>query len=452
MVKVLHSAGIEVLLDVVYNHTAEGNQLGPTLSFRGIDNASYYRLSAENPRYYVDFTGTGNTLNLQQPRVLQLLMDSLRYWVQEMHVDGFRFDLASALARELHEVDRLGSFFDTMGQDPVLSQVKLIAEPWDIGSGGYQVGNFPPGWNEWNDKYRDTLRGYWKGDGGLLADFARRFTGSPDLYEASGRKPHASINFVTAHDGFTLEDLVSYNDKHNEKNGEDNRDGHNDNRSWNWGVEGATEDSAVLALRIRQKRNLLVSLMLSQGVPMIVGGDELSRTQQGNNNAYCQDNELSWLDWALDDRREEFLEFVARLITLRRRHPVFCRRRYVRADAVTAEGLKEILWLTPDGGEMTENDWNQEFARCLGVYLAGAAIERRGRRGKPIDDSNFLLLLNAHHETIPFRIAQNLSAKVWLTVLDTASAEDPFAQKPLTSETYPLQERSLVLLEETGRE
>jgi len=449
---VLHSAGIEVLLDVVYNHTAEGNQLGPTLSFRGIDNASYYRLSAENPRYYVDFTGTGNTLNLQQPRVLQLLMDSLRYWVLEMHVDGFRFDLASALARELHEVDRLGSFFDTMGQDPVLSQVKLIAEPWDIGSGGYQVGNFPPGWNEWNDKYRDTLRGYWKGDGGLLADLARRFTGSPDLYEASGRKPHASINFVTAHDGFTLEDLVSYNDKHNEKNGEDNRDGHNDNRSWNWGVEGATADPAVLALRMRHKRNLLASLMLSQGVPMILGGDELSRTQQGNNNAYCQDNELSWLDWALDDRREEFLEFVARLITLRRRHPVFCRRRYVRADAVTAEGLKEILWLTPDGGEMTENDWNQEFARCLGVYLAGAAIERRGRRGKPISDSNFLLLLNAHHETIPFRIGQNLSAKVWLTVLDTASAEDPFAQKPLTSETYPLQGRSLVLLEETGRE
>jgi glycogen operon protein len=452
MVKVLHSAGIEVLLDVVYNHTAEGNQLGPTLSFRGIDNASYYRLSAENPRYYVDFTGTGNTLNLQHPRVLQLLMDSLRYWVLEMHVDGFRFDLASALARELDEVDRLGSFFDTMGQDPVLSQVKLIAEPWDIGSGGYQVGNFPPGWNEWNDKYRDTLRGYWKGDGGLLADFARRFTGSPDLYEASGRKPHASINFVTAHDGFTLEDLVSYNDKHNEKNGEDNRDGHNDNRSWNWGVEGATEDLAVLALRMRHKRNLLASLMLSQGVPMILGGDELSRTQQGNNNAYCQDDELSWLDWALDDRREGFLEFVARLISLRRRHPVFCRRRYVRADAVTAEGLKEILWLTPDGGEMTENDWNQEFARCLGVYLAGAAIERRGPRGKPISDSNFLLLLNAHHETIPFRIGQNLSAKVWLTVLDTASAEDPFAQKPLTSETYPLQGRSLVLLEETGRE
>ena len=303
MVKVLHSAGIEVLLDVVYNHTAEGNQLGPTLSFRGIDNASYYRLSADQPRYYLDFTGTGNTLNLQQPRVLQMLMDSLRYWVLEMHVDGFRFDLASALARELHDVDRLGSFFDTIGQDPVLSQVKLIAEPWDIGSGGYQVGNFPSGWNEWNDKYRDTLRGYWKGDAGLLGDFARRITGSPDLYEASGRKPNASINFITAHDGFTLEDLVSYNDKHNEANGEGNRDGNDDNRSWNCGAEGPSDAAAVLALRRRQKRNLFAALLLSQGAPMLLGGDELSRTQHGNNNAYCQDNEISWLDWSLDERR-----------------------------------------------------------------------------------------------------------------------------------------------------
>ena len=447
MVKVLHSAGIEVLLDVVYNHTAEGNQLGATLSFRGIDNASYYRLHPEQPRYYVDFTGTGNTLNLQHPRVLQLLMDSLRYWVLDMHVDGFRFDLASALARELQEVDRLGSFFDTIGQDPVLSQVKLIAEPWDIGSGGYQVGNFPPGWNEWNDKYRDTLRGYWKGDGGLLADFARRFTGSSDLYEASGRKPNASINFITAHDGFTLEDLVSYNDKHNEANGEDNRDGYNDNRSWNCGVEGATDDPAVLALRLRQKRNLLATLLLSQGVPMILGGDELSRTQRGNNNAYCQDNELSWFDWTFDERREEFLEFAARLVRLRRQHPVFSRRRYVRVNTVTPEGLKEIIWLTPDGREMTENDWNQEFARCLGVYLAGGAIERRGRRGKPIRDSNFLLLFNAHHETIPFTIAETLSAKAWITVLDTAAGE-PFAEKPLARQCYPLQGRSLVLLEE----
>jgi isoamylase len=448
MVKVLHSAGIEVFLDVVYNHTAEGNQLGPTLEFRGIDNASYYRLSAENPRYYIDFTGTGNTLNLQHPRVLQMLMDSLRYWVLEMHVDGFRFDLASALARELHDVDRLGSFFDTIGQDPVLSQVKLIAEPWDLGSGGYQVGNFPPGWNEWNDKYRDTLRGYWKGDGGLVADFARRFTGSSDLYEASGRKPHASINFITAHDGFTLGDLVSYNEKHNEANGEDNRDGHNENRSWNCGVEGPSDDRTVLALRQRQKRNLLASLLLSQGVPMVLGGDELSRTQRGNNNAYCQDNELSWFDWSLDERQELFLEFVARMIMLRRRHPVFSRRRYVRVDTLTAEGLKQIIWLTPDGREMTESDWQKEFARCLGVFLAGGAIERRGHRGEPIKDSNFLLLFNAHHETIAFRIAPALSAKSWFTVLDTAADDDPFALKRPPPE-YPLQGRSLVLLQET---
>ena len=450
MVKVLHSAGIEVLLDVVYNHTAEGNQLGPTISFRGLDNASYYRLAPDNPRYYMDFTGTGNTLNLQHPRVLQLLMDSLRYWVLEMHVDGFRFDLASALARELHDVDRLGSFFDTIGQDPVLSQVKLIAEPWDIGSGGYQVGNFPPGWNEWNDKYRDTLRGYWKGDGGLMADFARRITGSSDLYEASGRKPHASINFITAHDGFTLEDLVSYNDKHNEANGEDNRDGQPDNRSWNCGAEGPTSDPGILALRRRQKRNLLASLLLSQGVPMVLGGDELSRTQRGNNNAYCQDNERSWLDWSAAPHRARFLEFVRRIVRLRREHPVFSRRRYVQADTLTAEGLKEILWLTPDGREMTENDWQQDFARCLGVYLAGGAIERRGPRGQPIKDSNFLLLFNAHHETIPFAMAPELSGKPWEAVLDTALDNDPFARRPVPAGSeYPLQGRSLALLEES---
>jgi len=423
--------------------------MGPTLSFRGIDNASYYRLVADNPRYYMDFTGTGNTLNLQHPNVLQMLMDSLRYWVTEMHVDGFRFDLASALARELHDVDRLGSFFDTIGQDPVLSQVKLIAEPWDIGSGGYQVGNFPPGWNEWNDKYRDTMRGYWKGDSGLMGDFARRFTGSADLYEASGRKPHASINFVTAHDGFTLEDLVSYNDKHNEANGEDNRDGNNHNRSWNCGVEGPTDDPAIVALRRRQKRNLLATLLLSQGVPMVLGGDELDRTQCGNNNAYCQDNEISWTDWSADARREEFLEFTQRVIHLRRRHPVFSRRRYVRADTVTTEGLKEILWLTPDGREMNEGDWQQDFARCLGVYLAGAAIERRARRGQPIKDSNFLLLFNAHHETIPFHIADMLAAKIWVTELDTAADDDAFTARPWAEQKYPLQGRSLVLLRES---
>ncbi|HKD53114.1 MAG TPA: glycogen debranching protein GlgX [Steroidobacteraceae bacterium] len=448
MVKVLHSAGIEVLLDVVYNHTPEGNQMGPTLCFRGIDNASYYRLVADNPRYYVDFTGTGNTLNLQHPNVLQMLMDSLRYWVTEMHVDGFRFDLASALARELHDVDRLGSFFDTIGQDPVLSQVKLIAEPWDTGEGGYQVGNFPSGWNEWNDKFRNTVRGFWKGDGGLMADFARRFTGSADLYEASGRKPHASINFVTAHDGFTLEDLVSYNEKHNEANGEDNRDGNNDNRSWNCGVEGPTDDPAVLTLRQHQKRNLLATLLLSQGIPMVLGGDELNRTQLGNNNAYCQDNETSWTDWSSDARREEFLEFTRRVIHLRRAHPVFSRRRYVRADTVTPEGLKEILWLTPDGREMNEGDWRQDFARCLGVYLAGGAIERRGRRGEPIKDSNFLLLFNAYHETIPFRVADVLAAKAWVTVLDTAAGSDAFAERPWAEEKYPLQGRSLALLRE----
>jgi len=447
MVKVLHSAGIEVILDVVYNHTAEGNQLGPTLSFRGIDNAAYYRLTPENPRYYMDFTGTGNTLNMQHPRVLQLLMDSLRYWVTEMHVDGFRFDLASALARELHEVDRLGSFFDTIGQDPVLSQVKLIAEPWDIGMGGYQVGNFPPGWNEWNDKYRDTLRAYWKGDGGLLPDLARRITGSADLYEASGRKPNASINFITAHDGFTLEDLVSYNDKHNEANGEENRDGHSDNRSWNCGAEGPTDDQEILNLRRRQRLNMLASLLLSQGVPMILGGDELGHSQQGNNNAYCQDNEISWLDWDLDEGRQRFLDAVAHIIHLRRQHPVFGRRRYVSADAVTAEGLNEILWLTPDGREMTEGDWNQEFARCLGVYLAGGAIRRFGRRGRAIKDCDFLLLVNTHHEPIEFRIAEKLSGKTWSTVIDTANADDPFAAHGIDSGSYALKARSLVLLE-----
>ena len=450
MVKTLHSAGIEVILDVVYNHTAEGNQLGPTLSLRGIDNAAYYRLSPESPRYYMDFTGTGNTLNLQHPRVLQLIMDSLRYWVQEMHVDGFRFDLASALARELYEVDRLGSFFDTIGQDPVLSQVKLIAEPWDIGSGGYQVGNFPPGWNEWNDKYRDSMRAYWKGDEGLMGEFARRFTGSSDLYEASGRKPHASINFITAHDGFTLEDLVSYNEKHNEANGEDNRDGTSNNQSWNCGAEGPTEDGAIRALRARQKRNLMAALLLSQGAPMVLGGDELGRTQRGNNNAYCQDNELSWLDWELDADGQAFLEFTCHLIALRRHHPVFSRRRFLQGDTVAADGLREIIWLNPEGREMTDADWGLPFARCVGLYLAGAAIERRDRRGRLVTDNNFVLLCNAHHEPIPFQLTEPLAGKVWWTVLDTA-APVPFQQERLEpGSRYPLQGRSLALLRETA--
>ena len=451
MVKTLHSAGIEVILDVVYNHTAEGNELGPTLSMRGIDNAAYYRLSPENPRYYMDFTGTGNTLNMQHPRVLQLIMDSLRYWVQEMHVDGFRFDLASALARELYDVDRLGSFFDTIGQDPVLSQVKLIAEPWDIGSGGYQVGNFPPGWNEWNDKYRDSMRAYWKGDGGLIGEFARRFTGSADLYEASGRKPHASINFITAHDGFTLEDLVSYNEKHNEANGEENRDGANENRSWNCGAEGPTEDASVRALRSQQKRNLMATLLLSQGAPMVLGGDELGHTQHGNNNAYCQDNELSWLDWELDDEREAFLEFACGLIALRRRHPVFSRRRFLQGDSVAADGMREIIWLNPDGHEMTEAEWGVPFARCLGLYVAGAAIERRDRRGRLVTDNNFVLLCNAHHETIPFQLPESLTEKVWWTVLDTSAADAPFAQHRIEAGArYELKGRALALLRESA--
>jgi glycogen operon protein len=450
MVKTLHSAGIEVILDVVYNHTAEGNQMGPTLSFRGIDNVSYYRLSPEDPRYYLDFTGTGNTLNLQHPRVLQLIMDSLRYWVQEMHIDGFRFDLASALARELFDVDRLGSFFDTIGQDPVISQVKLIAEPWDIGSGGYQVGNFPPGWNEWNDKYRDSMRAYWKGDGGLIGEFARRFTGSADLYEASGRKPHASINFITAHDGFTLTDLVSYNSKHNEANGEDNRDGNSHNLSWNCGAEGPTSDPDVRQLRIRQKRNLAATLLLSQGVPMVLAGDELGHTQGGNNNAYCQDNELSWLTWDLDEEQERFLEFFGHMIALRRRHPVFSRRRFLQGNTTTADGLREIIWLTPDGREMTETEWQQHFARCLGVYLAGGAIEKRDRRGRLLQDNNFLLLFNAHHEMIPFTVPQFLGDKVWWTVLDT-SATAPFEQRKIErGKSYELQGRSLALLRETA--
>jgi isoamylase len=451
MVKTLHSAGIEVILDVVYNHTAEGNQMGPTLCFRGVDNASYYRLSPEDPRYYMDFTGCGNTLNLQHPRVLQLLMDSLRYWVLEMHVDGFRFDLASALARELFDVDRLGSFFDTITQDPVLSQVKLIAEPWDVGAGGYQVGNFPPGWNEWNDKYRDTLRAYWKGDGGLIGDFARRFTGSPDLYEASGRRPHASINFITAHDGFTLEDLVSYNQKHNEANGEENRDGTDNNRSWNCGAEGKTDNAEVLALRARQKRNLVASLLLSQGVPMLLAGDEIGHSQGGNNNAYCQDSEISWLDWNLSDENQAFLDFVRHMISLRRGHPVFARRRFLQGKRVTTEGgATEVLWLAPSGQEMTDHEWEQDFARCLGVYLSGQTLERIDRRGRPITDDSFLVLLNAHFEAIPFVLPELHPGATWSTQLDTAQ-ENSFESKQYAGgDQYPLQGRSLVLLVEVG--
>jgi glycogen operon protein len=449
MVKTLHTAGLEVILDVVYNHTAEGNQMGPTLSFRGIDNASYYRLMPDNPRYYMDFTGTGNTLNLTHPRVLQLLMDSLRYWVREMHVDGFRFDLASALARELYDVDRLGTFFDVISQDPVLSQVKLIAEPWDVGEGGYQVGNFPAGWAEWNDKYRDTMRAYWKGDGGLIGEFARRLTGSSDLYAGSGRLPHASINYITAHDGFTLQDLVSYNEKHNEANQEGNTDGHSNNLSWNCGVEGPTDDVEIRELRARQKRNLIATLLLSQGVPMLLGGDELSRTQLGNNNAYCQDNEISWVDWKLSAEDEAFLRFVQRMIRIRCDHPVFRRRRFFQGRQIHGGGVKDILWLTPEGREMTDEEWSREYARSLAVYFAGDALEERDARGRPVLDENFLLLLNAHHEAISFVLPQLASRSTWEVLVDTAFEQglDADGRFP-PGEHYQLGGRALALMVE----
>jgi isoamylase len=426
MVRALHAAGIEVILDVVYNHTAEGNHLGPTLCFRGIDNAAYYRLVADDRRWYMDYTGCGNTLNMMHPRVLQLIMDSLRYWVQEMHVDGFRFDLAATRARELHEVDRLGAFFDIIRQDPVISQVKLIAEPWDLGEGGYQVGNFPPGWSEWNGKYRDTVRDYWRGAERTLGEFAYRFTGSPDLYEASGRRPYASINFVTAHDGFTLRDLVSYNGNHNEANGEDNRDGDNENRSWNCGMEGPTDDPVVNTLRARQQRNVLATLLLSQGVPMLLGGDELGRTQGGNNNAYCQDNETSWYDWEHPD--EALLAFTRRLIQFRNAHPVFRRRRFSTA--------REMAWFRPDGKRMTGEDWDSGFGKAVGVTLDGDAITETDARGEPISGESFLLVFNAHFEALDFRMPD--SGERWLRVLDTADAfnegDTPAAGEPATVE------------------
>ena len=448
MVKSLHSAGIEVIVDVVYNHTAEGNHLGPTLSFRGIDNAAYYRLTPNDPRYYMDFTGCGNTLNMLDPRVLQLIVDSLRYWVLDMHVDGFRFDLASALARELHEVNRLGAFFDVLYQDPVLSQVKLIAEPWDLGEGGYQVGNFPPGWAEWNDRYRDTMRAYWKGDGGLIGEFAQRFTGSSDLYQQSGRTPGASINFITAHDGFTLHDLVSYNDKHNEANGEDNRDGSDNNRSWNCGAEGPTDDPAINALRGRQKRNLLATLLLSQGVPMLVAGDERGRTQQGNNNTYCQDNALNWLDWSDEATDADLLEFVCRLTRLRAKHPVFHRRHFFQGTPIRGAGLPDIGWLKPDGTEMSDQEWDSDFARCLGVFLSGDALTEHDHRGRPLRDENFLVMFNAHHDAVPFRLPASRRGR-WQLLIDTADAAEG-ERSYLGDDTYPLTGRSLALLVDRG--
>ena len=453
MVKALHSAGIEVILDVVYNHTAEGNQLGPTLCFRGIDNAAYYRLLHDDRRHYMDYTGCGNTLNMRHPRVLQLIMDSLRYWVQEMHVDGFRFDLASALARELHAVDRLGAFFDIIHQDPVLSQVKLIAEPWDLGEGGYQVGNFPVGWTEWNGRYRDSARAYWKGDEAMLGDMAYRLTGSSDLYESSGRRPYASINFITCHDGFTLHDLVSYNHKHNEANGEDNRDGEDHNLSWNCGEEGPTDNGHIQALRARQKRNLLATLFLSQGIPMLAAGDERGRSQQGNNNAYCQDNALSWLDWSLDEERQGLLNFVCRLIRLRRKHPALRRRQFFRGHHVNGGRTKDLTWLRPDGEEMTEVDWHQPFGRVLGMFVAGDAFEEYDERGRRIQDSDLILLFNAHHAAVEFRLPAEPARTRWAVLIDTHydDGERPDRRNFHSHEYYPLQGRSVAVLINTSR-
>jgi len=416
MVKELHRAGIEVILDVVYNHTGEGNQLGPTLSFRGIDNGSYYRLTNDR-RYYMDYTGTGNTLNANLPSVLRLIMDSLRYWILEMHVDGFRFDLAATLARELHEVDRLSSFFDIIHQDPVISQAKLIAEPWDIGEGGYMVGNFPPGWAEWNGKYRDCMRDYWRGANSMLSEFAERLTGSSDLYKNDYRNPTASVNFITAHDGFTLDDLVSYNEKHNEDNGENNHDGENHNRSWNCGVEGQTDNATILALRNRQKRNFLTTLFLSQGVPMLLAGDEMSRTQNGNNNAYCQDNEISWINW--DKADHQLLDFTKKLIHLYKEHNVFSRRDWFKGQPIKGRALTDIAWFAPDGKKMREENWRQDFAKCLAVYLNGHGIHSLDYDGMPIVDDNFYVIFNAHSEPVDYKLPTKRYGDNWMKILDT---------------------------------
>ena len=456
MVKALHRAGIEVILDVVYNHTAEGNQLGPTLSFRGIDNATYYRLVNDKPRYYMDFTGTGNTLNVRHPQVLKLIMDSLRYWVQEMHVDGFRFDLASALARELHEVDRLSAFFDIINQDPVVSQVKLIAEPWDVGEGGYQVGKFPPLWAEWNGRYRDVVRRYWKGDDGQLAELGYRLTGSSDLYQRDGRHPTASINFITAHDGFTLNDLVSYDQKHNEANGEENRDGSNDNHSSNYGAEGPTSDPEILETRERQKRNFLLTLLCSQGVPMICGGDEIGRTQGGNNNAYSQDNPTSWYDWKLDEAKQALLEFTRKLVALRRDHPNLHRRKFFQDRSITPatpqreiRGRRErdITWLRPGGEEMKAEEWNAGWIRCIGLWLNGRTLDDVNAVGEPIEDDSFMILLNPHHESIRFYMPRRNQA-VWQVLLD--SAQPKRTEGPLVhpGQFYELIARSTAVLRE----
>jgi isoamylase len=443
MVRALHAAGIEVILDVVYNHTAEGNQMGPTLSMRGVDNSAYYRL-APDARYYMDFTGCGNTLNMQHPRVLQLIMDSLRYWVTEMHVDGFRFDLASTLARELFDVNRLGAFFDIIHQDPILNQVKLIAEPWDVGPGGYQVGNFPVLWGEWNGKYRDTVRKFWKGDGGLVSEFATRLAGSSDLYQQGGRAPYASVNFITCHDGFTLTDLVSYNGKHNEANGEDNRDGADDNSSWNCGAEGPTDDPGINALREQQRRNFIATLFFSQGVPMLYAGDELSHSQNGNNNTYCQDNELTWLDWNLDDRKREFLDFCRQVVRLWHTQPVLQRRKWFHGRSIRGSGIKDISFFHPGGKDMSDGDWNASFVKCMGVRLAGDLIDDVDERGQPIVGETLLMLLNASHEPISFIFPETKPDHQWELLFDTTVVSPEPLMAPGGNQ-YPLKGRSVAL-------
>ncbi|WP_433294097.1 glycogen debranching protein GlgX [Actinoplanes sp. CA-030573] len=447
MVKSLHQAGIEVILDVVYNHTAEGNHLGPTLSFRGIDNPAYYRLVDADKQYYYDTTGTGNSFNVRHHESLRLIMDSLRYWVTEMHVDGFRFDLAASLAREFHEVDRLAAFFDLVNQDPVVSQVKLIAEPWDVGDGGYQVGGFPPNWTEWNGKYRDSVRDFWRGEPASLGEFASRFTGSSDLYEIDGRRPVASINFVTAHDGFTLEDLVSYNEKHNEANGEDNRDGESHNRSWNCGAEGPTDDPDVIALRERQKRNVLATLLLSQGVPMIVHGDELGRTQRGNNNVYCQDNEISWIDWANARNHDVLTTFVRQLTQLRADHPIFRRRRFFTGEPAGASGLPGIAWLRPDGRPMAGHDWGRDSARTMVVFLNGEGIHERDALGERILDDSFLLLFNASPDQVDFVLPEQAFGEMWEVVANTVDPLLAFAGGNIKAQqNLPVTAHSLIVL------
>lgn len=447
MVRSLHAAGIEVILDVVYNHTAEGNHLGPTLSLRGVDNAAYYRLVPETPRYHMDFTGCGNTLNMRHPRVIQLIMDSLRYWVTEMRVDGFRFDLASALARELYEVDKLSAFFDVIHQDPILSQVKLIAEPWDVGDGGYQVGNFPVGWTEWNGRYRDDTRRFWKGDGGLLSEFATRLSGSSDLYQESGRSPFASINFITSHDGYSLQDLVSYNEKHNEANGEGGNDGDNNNLSWNCGAEGETRDAEILALREKQKRNFIATLLFSQGVAMIRGGDEMSQSQGGNNNTYCHDNELTWLNWDLTPSQRSFFEFVCKAVAIWRNQPVLRRRKFFLGRRIRGSEIKDITWIAPSGHEMKDEQWDEPHARCLAFCLDGRAINHVNERGEHIVGDTLLFLLNAHYEPVPFtlpEVFQNGTAHTWELLLDTARPDAAADHHPGRT-VYSLDSRSLSL-------